>query len=739
MTRFVRPAVVLCLLLVSVAAVEAQSSCPAAPSFRVAHNCSPVPSTGAVPCGPSSPAQLKLVDSGGAPIVLQSCQSVTWIFGDGSPSATTTSPTVSHAYAKGGWFEAQATIQSTGGSYTSQKSRLFSAAGWFDASVQYFGPGKDEWPREGREPAAVFRFTRNSGEGTASLDYNTPPDHPLAGQSFVATSGRLTFQPGETSKSVAVPILNDNVYRGHFQLHLFYRTATPTYAPRANTDNAWISLLVDDDDRPRVRFAAPSFRASENGDTVDVKVKVEGQFVSPLQLNYQYNGLNSLWSGSWWVMLQPGDTEKTFSISFPFPDDELYSEPRKAVLRFSSSLGLDLDGSTELIVEDDEPVPVISIADVRLTEPTTSENRVFVAKIHSTQPAADDTPLVATFEPGTAGTADFKPSPDITLRALQTEIDLPFVIVGDNVPEGTETFTIHLRTAGGPGVIGDGTAKVTIDDDDIGSSLTVNDRSVLAGESVQFRLTLPNTVSGATRINLESSDPSVFNVPLFVTMNTGGATVTFTGTARQPGSATIRALVPDGSPVSTDVTVFTLDVSLGDETFLRMLPGEQRRIAPRLTPAPPTPMSFELRSSDATVVAVPDAFRTALEGSFPITALRPGTAVITFRTLGGTIEKTLTVLVEGGFAVNGITPATGPTAGGTAVTVSGSRLAADCRILFGGTEATAVTATGAGTLTARTPAHASGAVDVEVVCGDSRATLPGAFTYVKPRSRAVRH
>jgi photosystem II stability/assembly factor-like uncharacterized protein len=80
--------------------------------------------------------------------------------------------------------------------------------------------------------------------------------------------------------------------------------------------------------------------------------------------------------------------------------------------------------------------------------------------------------------------------------------------------------------------------------------------------------------------------------------------------------------------------------------------------------------------------------------------------------------------------LTGVMPATGSLGGGTAVTLTGSAFRAGVAVRFGGTLATGVVVVSATTITATTPPHAAGAVDVVVTNSDSQsATLAGGFTY----------
>ena len=89
-------------------------------------------------------------------------------------------------------------------------------------------------------------------------------------------------------------------------------------------------------------------------------------------------------------------------------------------------------------------------------------------------------------------------------------------------------------------------------------------------------------------------------------------------------------------------------------------------------------------------------------------------------------------------AVSGVAPATGPGHGGTEVTVTGTGFASGASVTCGGVAATNVVVVNATTLTAITPAHGPGTVDVVVTNSDSqRGTLASGFTYVAASGVAI--
>ncbi len=106
---------------------------------------------------------------------------------------------------------------------------------------------------------------------------------------------------------------------------------------------------------------------------------------------------------------------------------------------------------------------------------------------------------------------------------------------------------------------------------------------------------------------------------------------------------------------------------------------------------------------------------------------------------GTTAQKTFTWNVPAP-SIGSISPVLGSRSGGTLVTIHGGGFstALPASVSFGGAPATNVTVVDAITLTARTPAHATGAVDVAVTTSKGSATSTGAFRFTTAKRRVAR-
>jgi hypothetical protein len=82
--------------------------------------------------------------------------------------------------------------------------------------------------------------------------------------------------------------------------------------------------------------------------------------------------------------------------------------------------------------------------------------------------------------------------------------------------------------------------------------------------------------------------------------------------------------------------------------------------------------------------------------------------------------------------VTGISPTSGPMAGGTGVTITGTNFTGATAVTIGGVAATSITVVNDTTITATTPVHAAGAVDVIVTTPGGPGTGTGLFTFTAP-------
>ena len=100
--------------------------------------------------------------------------------------------------------------------------------------------------------------------------------------------------------------------------------------------------------------------------------------------------------------------------------------------------------------------------------------------------------------------------------------------------------------------------------------------------------------------------------------------------------------------------------------------------------------------------------------------------------LAGVATYTLLVTGAGSPTLTSVTPNSGSISGATSVVLSGTNLTGATAVTFGGTAASSYTINNATTITATTPAHAAGVVNVAVTTPSGSVTLTNGYTYVVP-------
>jgi IPT/TIG domain len=160
---------------------------------------------------------------------------------------------------------------------------------------------------------------------------------------------------------------------------------------------------------------------------------------------------------------------------------------------------------------------------------------------------------------------------------------------------------------------------------------------------------------------------------------------------------TLRVSVPANDPGTHGILMLTYV-----ETPLSVSPGQTRSV------------TFTANSS----------------GTFQFICSNSGCGTGHFDMFGEMFVNAVTIAAP---TVTSIAPASGSTAGGTNVTLTGTGFAAGATVTIGGVSATNVQVTSSTTITATTPAHAAGAVSIVVTNPDGQSgTLANGFTYALP-------
>jgi hypothetical protein len=234
--------------------------------------------------------------------------------------------------------------------------------------------------------------------------------------------------------------------------------------------------------------------------------------------------------------------------------------------------------------------------------------------------------------------------------------------------------------------------------------------------------------AGATAVRFDNTPAVSFTV-------VSPTTITATTPAHEPGGVNVRVTTPRGTAagfslftyVTPRPTVFSVSPGRGPTAGGTnvTITGSNFTGATRVvfgdTPAP----NFTVVNA-TTIAATAPPHAVGTVGVRVVTASGSSTATGMF-----------TYVASSQATITSLSPNSGPIAGGTSVTIRGTRFTGASVVTFGGSSAT-FTVVNATTIAAVTPAHAEGAVNVRVTTPAGVARAPSAFTYSNTDSERLR-
>lgn len=243
----------------------------------------------------------------------------------------------------------------------------------------------------------------------------------------------------------------------------------------------------------------------------------------------------------------PNETEK--SIVFPIANDTVYSGPRFQPLGLANVRGgaLTLENTSwhpTLLVLDDEPVPVISIARSISVREGDDDTKMFEIPVQLSAPMGLDATAEVFYTPDSAGWDDFTACCGLDIPAGQLVGTVVGWIHGDRSPERDERFYVQIapHSAITDPLFGNSTATVTIlNDDAVLSAPPV----AVSESSITLTLDVGSPYATPATVRFTSTAGDVVAAPEPVTIPAGATSVKVTTTARRAGTARIDAIVPE--------------------------------------------------------------------------------------------------------------------------------------------------------------------------------------------------
>ncbi|NJN49791.1 MAG: DUF4347 domain-containing protein, partial [Alkalinema sp. RL_2_19] len=169
------------------------------------------------------------------------------------------------------------------------------------------------------DATATVRVNRvNGSAGVATVDYVTNEDTAKRGSDFVNRTGTLTFAAGETSKNVAIAIVNDNVSEPTESFGFAILGATGAALGTKRTVS--VTILDDDAANSTFAFSQPDYSLKEDGGQATITVSRSGSTTGAATVKYATsNGTarsgSDYTAASGTLSFAAGQTSKTFTVS----------------------------------------------------------------------------------------------------------------------------------------------------------------------------------------------------------------------------------------------------------------------------------------------------------------------------------------------------------------------------------------------------------------------------------------
>lgn len=267
------------------------------------------------------------------------------------------------------------------------------------------------------------------------------------GADFVATNGTLTFPPGVTTQTFDVTINGDTVFEDNENFYVNLSNATNANITRAQGSGV---INNDGDAPPTISVNDISVNEGDSARTNFV-FTVSLSAVSGVYLSVQYSAVNGtanssdFFGGGGNLNFLPGTVTQTITVQV-IGDTTNEPDETFTVNLTSATSGTIGKGTGIGTIINDDPLPVLSITDVALTEGN-SGNKAFTFNVQLSIPSGRQVTVNYATADGTATAANFDytaASGTLTFAPGATSRSFVVPVVGDATTEPDETFTVNL-------------------------------------------------------------------------------------------------------------------------------------------------------------------------------------------------------------------------------------------------------------------------------------------------------
>ena len=354
---------------------------------------------------------------------------------------------------------------------------------------------------EGDAAAFVVRLSAASGLAV-TVAYRTVDGTAEAGLDYKSASGELRFEPGETTQTVSVETLEDELSEDAERFTVELSAASGATV----SDGIGEGTISDDDDAPELSIDdAP---AVSEGETAEFTVRLSEASGAAVSVSYRtVDGTavagSDYKSASGELRFEPGEAARTVTVETLA--DELAEDTEQFTVELSAPLGATVaDGVGEGTISDDDDAPELSIDDApAVSEGETAE---FTVRLSATSGRAVTVSYRTVDGTAEAGLDYKSASGELRFEPGETTQTVSVETLEDELSEDAERFTVELSAPLGA-TVADGVGEGTISDDDDAPELSIDDvPAVSEGETAEFTVRLSATSGRAVTVSYRTVD-----------------------------------------------------------------------------------------------------------------------------------------------------------------------------------------------------------------------------------------
>jgi hypothetical protein len=317
-----------------------------------------------------------------------------------------------------------------------------------------------------------------------TVRYQTRDGTARAGSDYTLTEGTLTFAPGETEKTISIPVRGDSEVETDesFTLSL----DAPVNGLLAATSTATVTLL--NEDLPTLSLSGMTLAEGDSRSNASVQVKLSAAISQPVTVNYTTRDGTAV-AGSDYTPLSgtltfaPGETGQTLTL--PILGDSDAEPDETFTLELSDPLNASLAvASSAVIAIRNDDLPLIGIAPLRAVEGN-DPARYLSATVSLSAASSQIVTVNYAMVDGTAtaGTDYLPENGVITFIPGQTSQTIGILVLGDKQAEADESFTLHVSDPVNARLASTEPVTVSLQDDDTQPTVSLSGTTRQEGNS----------------------------------------------------------------------------------------------------------------------------------------------------------------------------------------------------------------------------------------------------------------